>query len=116
MSVPPSNATTDQTDLLDLSGLSGKVANVQAELQLLDEAVQQTKQQIRTAQLNETAASARHQGLKEQLQQDVEVVHALQAQQDDLLALRVAQQQGDRLPDRQKDLQVHADAFRCKSL
>ncbi len=99
-------AETDLLDLLDLSELPTKVAQVQSELQRLDEAVQRAKQQVRQAELSRQTAYANQQVLQEQLQQDLERVHVLQLQQEDLLALKAAQGQSSKLPSSQALLQV----------
>ncbi len=93
-------------DSLDLSELPERVAQVQSELQSLEEAVRQTKEQVRQVEMTKEAAFARQQVLQEQLEQDLEEVHVLQAQQEDLMALKAAQEQKSLSPDMHKLLQV----------
>lgn len=73
---------------LDLDDLPGKVANVQTELQQLDEATQQTRQKVRQAELASHQSHVSQQLLQQQLQQDVAIVHTLQMRQADLLVLK----------------------------
>jgi len=93
-------------DSLDLSELPERVAQVQSELQSLEEAVRQTKEQVRQVETTKEAAFARQQVLQEQLEQDLKEVHVLQAQQEDLTALKAAQEQSSRSPDMHTLLQV----------
>ena len=78
---------------LNLDDLPGKVAQVQTELQQLDEATQQTRQKVRQAELASQQSHDSQQLLQQQLQQDLAIVHTLQMQQSDLLALKRAQGQ-----------------------
>lgn len=93
-------------DSLDLSELPERVAQVQSGLQSLEEAVRQTKELIRQVKTTKQAAFARQQVLQEQLEQDLSEVHNLQAQQEDLTALKAAQEQSRWSPDMHTLLQV----------
>ena len=93
-------------DSLDLSELPERVAQVQSELQSLEEAVRQTKERVRQVETTKEAAFARQQVLEEQLEQDLKAVHVLQAQQGDLMALKAAQEPKSRSPDMHTLLQV----------
>ncbi|DBA99885.1 TPA: hypothetical protein ACH3X1_013771 [Trebouxia sp. C0004] len=99
-------------DSLDLSELPERVAQVQSELQRLEEAVRQTKERVRQVETTKEAAFARQQVLQEQLEQDLKEVHTLQAQQEDLLALKAVQEQKRRSPDMHTLLQVQRKAAR----
>ncbi len=93
-------------DSLDFSELPERVAQVQSELQRLEEAVWQTKEQTGQVETTKEAAFARQQVLQEQLEQDLEELHVLQAQQEDLMALKAAQEQKSPSPDMHTLLQV----------
>lgn len=101
-----SELTPRSGDSLDLSELPERVAQVQSELQSLEEAVRQTKERVRQVETTKEAAFARQQVLQEQLEQDLEEVHTLQAQQEDLMALKAAQEQKSPSPDTHTLLQV----------
>ena len=75
---------------INLSELPSKVAQVQAELHHLGQAVQQTRQTVRQAELATQESRDSQQIMQQQLQQDLAKVHMLQLQQADLLALKSA--------------------------
>ena len=93
-------------DSLNLSELPERVAQVQSELQSLEEAVRQTKERVRQVETTREAAFARQQVLQQKLEQDLREVHVLQAQQEDLMALKAAQEQKSRSPDTHTLFQV----------
>lgn len=91
---------------LKLDDLPGKVAQVQTELQQLQEATQQAKQKVRQAELANQQHHVSHQLLQQQLQQDLAIIHKLQMQQADLLALKRAKAQLPKDTGKQAVLQV----------
>ncbi|KAL0037906.1 hypothetical protein WJX79_004606 [Trebouxia sp. C0005] len=99
-------------DSLNLSELPERVAQVQSELQSLEEAVRQTKERVRQVETTREAAFARQQVLQQKLEQDLREVHVLQAQQEDLMALKAAQEQKSRSPDTHTLFQVQRKAAR----
>ena len=91
---------------LNLDNLPSKVAEVQTELQQLEEATRQYTQKVRQAELANQQNHDSQQLLQQQLQQDLAMVHTLQMQQADLLALNRAQAQHPKKIDKQAVLQV----------
>lgn len=98
--------SSSEAGRLDLDDLPGKVGNVQAELQQLDETTQQTRQKVRQTEIASQQSYLRQQLLQQQLQQDLAIVHTLQMQQADLLALKTAQGQRRKTCSQQAVLQV----------
>ena len=92
----------------DLIQLPAKVAEVQAELQRLEQVVQQAKEKVEAVHAEERSTSASSQLLEQQLQKDVSDIHSLQLQVDDLRALKAAQNQTSQRPSAQLALQVCA--------
>lgn len=97
---------SSEARLSDLDDLPGKVANVQTELQQLDEATQETRQKVRQAELASQQSHVAQQLLQQQLQQDLAIVHTLQMRQADLLALKRAQGQRPKKFNKEAVLQV----------
>lgn len=80
--------SNNDLSLLDLSELPGKVAQVQSELQRLDDAIQQAKLHARQAELASQRTAESQELLQDQLRQDIKAVHTLQVQQEALLAVK----------------------------
>ena len=90
----------------NLDDLPGKVAQVQQELQQLEEATQQGKQKVRHAELANQQHHVSQQLLQQQLQQNSAIVYKLQMQQADLLTLKRAKAQLFNNTGKQAVLQV----------
>ena len=91
---------------LDLDDLPAKVANVQTELQQLDEATQQVRQKVRQAEQASQQSHVSEQLLEQQIEQDLAIVQTLQMRQADLLALKTAQGQRPKRCNKAAVLQV----------
>lgn len=91
---------------LNLDDLPSKVAQVQAELHQLEEAAQQTTQKVRQAELASQQSRDSQHLLQQQLQQDLVIVHTLQMQQADLLALKKMRAKHPKNSGKQAVLQV----------
>ena len=92
--------------VMTLSDLPSKVAQVQAELHHLNQAVQQTRQVVRQTELAAQESHDSQQILQQQLQQDLAIGHVLQLQQADLLTLKSAKGQRSVQSGKQAVLQV----------
>ena len=99
-------ATCGHSTALDLSQLPSKVAEVQSELQRLEQAVEQTRDQVKIVLATQTSACDSAQLLEQQRKQDVADIHTMQLQLADLQALKACQDQIAPLPKQQLAVKV----------